>query len=113
MGASVGKPFAICRLRDCAGWRPGRTRRAKAKPIFHGRDSYCRTTYRHNLLDASFHAVITPVNLAHQDRREAEFSGDKIQSTYALMAPEHHIYELLQNEMTSIVGVSITRLVLA
>ena len=41
------------------------------------------------------------------------FFGDRIQPTYALMPPTQHIYDLLQNEMTSIVGVSITRLVLA
>jgi putative Mg2+ transporter-C (MgtC) family protein len=41
------------------------------------------------------------------------FSGDKIHPTYVPMPPVQHIYVLLQNEMTSIVGVSIARLVLA
>jgi putative Mg2+ transporter-C (MgtC) family protein len=41
------------------------------------------------------------------------FSSDKIHPTYVPMPPVQHIYVLLQNEMTSIVGVSIARLVLA
>jgi putative Mg2+ transporter-C (MgtC) family protein len=42
-----------------------------------------------------------------------EFSGDKIQPTSLLMPTMQHIYGVLQNEMTSVVWVSIARLVLA
>jgi putative Mg2+ transporter-C (MgtC) family protein len=42
-----------------------------------------------------------------------KFSSGKIQPTYVSMPSMQHTYDLLQNEMTSIVGVSITRLVLA
>ena len=42
-----------------------------------------------------------------------EFSGDKIQPTSLLMPTMQHIYDVLQNEMTSVVWVSIARLVLA
>ena len=41
------------------------------------------------------------------------FSSGRIQQTYLLMPSMQHTYDLLQNEMTSIVGVSIARLVLA
>jgi putative Mg2+ transporter-C (MgtC) family protein len=45
--------------------------------------------------------------------REIELPDGKIQPTYALMPPMQHTYDLLQHEMTSILGVSMARLVLA
>jgi putative Mg2+ transporter-C (MgtC) family protein len=64
-------------------------------------------------LDASLSLVITPVNRPDHEHVEAELSGDKIQPTYALMPNWNHIYEILQNEMNSLVGISIARLGLA
>jgi len=57
--------------------------------------------------------VIRPVNAPYRTDVGAEFSGDKIQPKRARMPNFQHIYEVLRMEMASVVGVSITRLVLA
>jgi putative Mg2+ transporter-C (MgtC) family protein len=57
--------------------------------------------------------VIRPVNGIPRERVQAAFAGDRIQPTYVLMSTVQHIYDMLQHEMASLVGISIARLVLA
>ena len=54
-----------------------------------------------------------PVNGTGQEHVKTVVLGVKIQPTNALMPTVQHTYDLLQNEMMSVAGVSIARLVLA